>query len=72
MARGVESRQPLLERDADGDVIERRSLLGDMWYTGTWRIYPLMFLYVVGIAMIAPQVPGDAANAWPELSCWHG
>mmetsp|Transcript_12814 Transcript_12814/g.38699 ORF Transcript_12814/g.38699 Transcript_12814/m.38699 type:complete len:525 (-) Transcript_12814:561-2135(-) len=58
MARGVESRQPLLERDADGDVIERRSLLGDMWYTGTWRIYPLMFLYVVGIAMIAPQVPG--------------
>lgn len=64
MARGIESRQPsrpLLERDADGDVVERRSLLGDMWSTGTWRIYPLMFLYVVGIAMIAPQVPGDAA-----------
>lgn len=45
---------------ADADpVAERRSLLSDMWHTRMWRIFPLMFLYVVGIAMIAPQVPGE-------------
>ncbi len=67
MGRGDDAMAP--EADAE-TFAERRSLLSDMWHTRMWRIFPLMFLYVVGIAMIAPQVPGERRPRRPTAQAW--
>ncbi len=60
MGRDGAACEPLLPPAADAaGAAGHRSLLADMWHSRMWRILPLMFLYVVGIAMVAPQVPGQ-------------
>lgn len=35
-----------------------RGVLRDICATGVWRVLPLMFIYVTGLAVVAPQIPG--------------
>eukprot|EP00208_Stichococcus_sp_RCC1054_P002415 CAMPEP_0206141142 /NCGR_PEP_ID=MMETSP1473-20131121/11913_1 /ASSEMBLY_ACC=CAM_ASM_001109 /TAXON_ID=1461547 /ORGANISM="Stichococcus sp, Strain RCC1054" /LENGTH=528 /DNA_ID=CAMNT_0053535571 /DNA_START=129 /DNA_END=1715 /DNA_ORIENTATION=+ len=58
MSRSDETSDPLLPPASALHAAEHRTLLSDMRLTGMWRVLPMMFIYVVGIAMIGPKVPG--------------